>query len=167
MRRVTTQFLIFFSSIMLFGWIADGCTSSSTATIERIIVSPEREKSDTLIVYLSDTEAYEMNDARLSISPPDEFVPADVPPEAIYRVAPVYPEAARLRRVGGTVWVKAWVTSEGRVRRAVIQASDDDVFNKPALRCLMSWRFSPAIYNGKGIDVWVSVPLNFKRNLSN
>jgi outer membrane biosynthesis protein TonB len=48
----------------------------------------------------------------------------DQPPEAISVVDPKYPEAARLQKLEGTVWIKIWVDEGGRPGSISIMSSD-------------------------------------------
>jgi TonB family protein len=79
----------------------------------------------------------------------------------VYAVAPKYPEDAQLQGLGGTVWLKALVDSNGSVTKAVVLQSDYTIFNRPALRALMQWIFKPSILNGRRA-VWLKVPIRFK-----
>jgi protein TonB len=91
------------------------------------------------------------------------FVPpviANTDPEAIERVAPVYPDSARHAGIQGTVVVKALVSSEGHVLRADVQDSVP-ALDAAAIAAVKKWRFKPATVDGKPRAVWVTVPVNF------
>jgi protein TonB len=86
--------------------------------------------------------------------------PANTDPEAIERVAPVYPDSARHAGIQGTVVVKALVSSEGHVLRADVQESVP-ALDAAAIVAVKKWRFKPATVEGKPRAVWVTVPVNF------
>lgn len=98
--------------------------------------------------------------------PPPDFVPVEKMPNPIpgNNPPPVYPEIARRAGVEGTVWVKIWVDKDGNPKKAVIQKSDAELFNQPAIDAAMKWKFTPAIMNNGPVSVWVSIPFKFKLN---
>jgi protein TonB len=99
-------------------------------------------------------------------APPEEplrpFASVEKPPRVVTQVSPEYPEIARRAGVEGTVWVKIVIDKEGKVRKAEIERSDADVFNEPALNAARQWVFTPALMNSGPVEVWGSIPFNFK-----
>jgi TonB family protein len=75
-------------------------------------------------------------------------------------VPPVYPENARRTGKMGLVVMKALVDSTGRVIKAVVLQSDDEIFNLSALSSLMQWEFNPAIFQGRRAG-WIKIPMRF------
>jgi periplasmic protein TonB len=107
------------------------------------------------------------NDAQIQDDgPPPDFVPVEKTPQPIpgNNPPPVYPEIARRAGVEGTVWVKIWVDKEGNPKKAVVQKSDAELFNQPAIDAAMKWKFTPAIMNNGPVSVWVSIPFKFRLN---
>ena len=103
-------------------------------------------------------------DIRIQDDDPADFVPVEKQPNPIKQVAPEYPEIARRAGVEGTVWVKILVDKEGKSKKAVIQKSDAEIFNEPAIAAALQWVFTPAIMNNGPVAVWASVPFHFKLN---
>ncbi|MDI6733916.1 MAG: TonB family protein [Patescibacteria group bacterium] len=95
---------------------------------------------------------------------PPDFVPVEKQPVPVNRVMPEYPEIARRAGVEGTVWVKMLVGKDGKVRKAVVQKSDAEIFNEAAIKAALQWVFTPAMMNNGPVAVWASVPLRFKLN---
>ncbi len=93
---------------------------------------------------------------------PAEFVPVEKYPEPIKIVQPKYPEIAMRAGLEGSVFVKAWVTKEGKVKKALILKSDAEIFNQPALDAAYQFVFTPAIMNKGPVDVWTTIPFRFK-----
>lgn len=94
----------------------------------------------------------------------DEFVAVQEMPIIIKAVMPVYPEVATLTGREGTVWVKALVDKEGKVREArVAKSSGSNVgFDEAALAAAYSNVYKPAIQNGRPVAIWVTYPVEFK-----
>lgn len=82
-------------------------------------------------------------------------------PEVESRVAPVYPEVARLKGVEGVVFVQTLVGADGEVKDAFARSSVV-LLNDAALASVWQWRFKPARSEGKPIAVWVMVPMSFR-----
>ncbi|KAA0224304.1 energy transducer TonB [bacterium] len=94
--------------------------------------------------------------------PPPDFVPFEKEPVAIKKPSPTYPEIARKAGLEGTVWLKVWVDKEGKVRKAVVQKSDAEIFNQPAIDAATQWVFTPALQQNGPVAVWISIPFRFK-----
>ncbi len=73
-----------------------------------------------------------------------------------------YPEVARRAGLEGRVVVRVLVGKDGKPRKAVIEQSDNEIFNQAAIDAVMQSVFTPAIQNGEPIAVWVSIPIDFK-----
>jgi TonB family protein len=134
---------IIFIIISLFG-----CQSSN----QKISVHTERLPERKVIGIYGDT---------LSTSnPPPDFVPYNVRPQLIKRTEK---GDSINNQIPDNVFVKVWVTREGRVRQvAVLEGSQ--VHNISAtIEAIMKWQFSPAQINGQPVDVWVWIPSQFKK----
>ena len=83
-------------------------------------------------------------------------------PTAVKQVQPKYPDIALRAELEGTVYLKVWVTKEGKVKKAVILKSDAEVFNQAAQDAAMQWVFTPALQQKKPVDVWVAIPFRFR-----
>jgi periplasmic protein TonB len=95
---------------------------------------------------------------------PDEFVPFEDAPVQITQVQPKYPELAQRANIQGTVWVKALVDKEGKVRDVLI-AKDSGAnagFEEAAIDAAKQTVWKPAISNGQPIAVWVTYKVEFK-----
>ncbi|MBL0175954.1 MAG: TonB family protein [Ignavibacteria bacterium] len=98
----------------------------------------------------------------LSDGPPADFVAYEQEPTAVKQVQPKYPDIALRAELEGTVYLKVWVTKEGKVKKAVILKSDAEVFNQAAQDAAMQWVFTPALQQKKPVDVWVAIPFRFR-----
>ncbi len=96
---------------------------------------------------------------------PDIFIPGiEKYPVPIYNPVPKYPEIARRSGIEGTVYIKMWVTKEGKVKQAEIVKSTSNIFDQNAIDAAMLWKFTPAIMNNGPVSVWVTVPFKFRLN---
>jgi TonB family protein len=74
-----------------------------------------------------------------------------------------YPVEARRANLSGTVWLRALIGSDGDVLKAVVLQTDNDIFNKPALRFIMHCKYNPVILNGK-TAAWIKLPMRYRLN---
>lgn len=97
-------------------------------------------------------------------APPPDFVPFEKEPQVVRRVEPVFPEAAKLAGVEGSVFAKLWIDKEGRVKEVVILKSPFEAFNQAVKDAALQWVFTPAVMNSGAVAVWF--PVKFTFNLS-
>ena len=95
---------------------------------------------------------------------PDQFVAVQEMPAIIKENKPIYPEVALLTNREATVWVKALVDKEGKVREArIAKSSGSNVgFDEAALAAAYNNLYKPAIQNGRPVAIWVTYPVQFK-----
>ena len=75
----------------------------------------------------------------------------------------VYPESAAERSIQGRVVIKFVVTKDGNVANAEVVKSVDPALDAEALRVVSLIKgFTPGVFDGKKVDVWYTLPLNFK-----
>ncbi len=103
----------------------------------------------------------------LFVAPPDgdspkfdEYVYVEELPEAIAKVPPVYPPAARSSGVEGQVMVQALVGKDGLVKDTKVVKSIPEL-DAAAVESVRQWRFKPALSKGQPVAVWVAVPVKF------
>jgi len=94
--------------------------------------------------------------------PPPDFVPYEKEPKVIKSAKLSYPEIARKAGLEGKVWVKIWVGKDGKPKKAVIQKSASEIFDQAAVEAAMQMVFTPAMMQNGPVDVWVSIPFDFK-----
>jgi TonB family protein len=89
-----------------------------------------------------------------------EHVNVEELPEAITKVPPNYPDAARAAGAQGTVLVQALVLEDGTVGDwRVVQSVPG--LDEAAVAAVRQWRFKPALNKGVPVAVWVAVPVKF------
>jgi len=97
---------------------------------------------------------------------PDETLQFDASvqmPKVVKQVAPKYPDSARKRGATGIVLVRALVTKDGAVGRALVPKGKGVApdLDRAALDAIRQWTFEPAKKNGKPVDVYVVIPVKF------
>jgi TonB family protein len=95
---------------------------------------------------------------------PEEFVSVDELPVQVYIASPVYPDLAERAEIEGTVWVRALVDTEGRVRDAIIQrpSGSNAGFEEAAREAAFKCRYLPGKQNHRPVAVWVSYKVAFE-----
>jgi protein TonB len=84
-------------------------------------------------------------------------------PKLLRRVEPVYPEIARLARIGGVVVLEAETDAYGRVKNVRILRSVP-LLDQAALEAVRQWVYEPLVVNGRPRGVVFSVTVTFKLN---
>jgi len=95
---------------------------------------------------------------------PDEFIPVEVLPVQVVTVQPKYPELANRANIEGTVWVRALVDKEGKVRDVIIvkPSGANAGFEESAIDAAKQTVWKPAISNGQPVAVWITYKVEFK-----
>jgi protein TonB len=81
-------------------------------------------------------------------------------PEAIKKVAPVYPESARRAGIDGTVLVQALVGRDGKVKVTKIVESIPEL-DEAAEEAARQWEFKPIQSGGEPTPIWAVIPIKF------
>lgn len=78
-------------------------------------------------------------------------------------VQPDYPELARVARVDGQVILQAIVHKDGSVGEvSVIRVNRPNLgFEEKAIEAVKQWRYDPALQNGKPVEVYFTVVVDF------
>jgi protein TonB len=71
---------------------------------------------------------------------------------------------AELTNQTGSVWIRALIDTEGKVREAFVQkpSGSNAGFEDAALTAAYACRYRPAIQNGVPVPVWISYKVEFK-----
>ncbi len=93
---------------------------------------------------------------------PDAFTPVEKPPVPVVDPVPQYPEIPLRAGIEGTVWLRIWVTKEGKTKKAEVVKTDSELFNQAAIDAAMKWVFTPAVMNNGPVAVWVTIPFKFR-----
>jgi len=81
----------------------------------------------------------------------------------LVRIPPQYPMRAANRRIQGWVKIEFTITTEGKVKDAVvIDAKPSSIFNRSALKAIKRWKFKPLIIAGEAQEQRAVQTLEFK-----
>jgi protein TonB len=84
------------------------------------------------------------------------------PPRRVEGSPASYPEAARRRRLVGTVTVSMVVSETGEVLEPRVVESAGDVLDQAVLDAVDAWRFEPARKDGEPVAVRWSIRQTFR-----
>jgi len=85
-------------------------------------------------------------------------------PESLTKSKPVYPEEARLKRIGGNVIVNAIVCADGHVEDVAILSGvpwGEGLLEAEAQRTVKTWTYRPALKEGRPVAVYMTVAVDF------
>lgn len=89
-----------------------------------------------------------------------DYVFVEELPEALTRVPPHYPDAAREAGVQGTVMVQVLVSTKGTVLDTRVVKSIPGL-DEAATDAVKQWVFRPGMANGRPVACWMGVPVKF------
>lgn len=79
------------------------------------------------------------------------------------RSIPRYPESARRAGAQGTTLIKVLILATGKIGEIQIEESaSHPALDQAAVDAVRRWRFEPGKENGRPVDLWVLIPLEFK-----
>ncbi|HET9481681.1 MAG TPA: energy transducer TonB, partial [Candidatus Polarisedimenticolia bacterium] len=146
------------------------CTAAASLLMSASSVPPERLTDpavpETLFLLLERGRLHRLEETPdqgglpiyLTTQPGDVLVP----PKRTVFVQPVYPETSRLGRREGRVILELILREDGLIGEARLlrQKADDDVLAS-AFRAISRWRYEPALLNGRPIEVYLTVIVDF------
>lgn len=83
-------------------------------------------------------------------------------PEKISAPQPQYTEIARKARIQGVVIVQAIIDKDGNVTNVKVLKPLPMGLSEQAVEAIKKWKFSPATLNGKPVDVYYNLTVNFR-----
>ncbi len=79
------------------------------------------------------------------------------------RVAPVYPEDARMGRISGTVRLHVIIAKDGSIKQLEVM-SGHPMLQQAALDAVKQWRYQPTLLNGEPVEVDTMIDVIFSLN---
>lgn len=104
----------------------------------------------------------EPTSAPLKAEPSGQMAPPRLAPG---NSAPAYPPLARKRGQQGTVLVRCLINKDGQATETVLKESSGfRLLDEAALKAVKTWKFHPAMKNGKPAPDYLVVPVEFRLN---
>ena len=83
-----------------------------------------------------------------------------LPPKVLFQVLPEFPKSVK---AGGSLVLRALVSSSGNVDRVEIRSSSgNELLDRSAASAVSAWKFSPARRGAESIASWFEVPVRFE-----
>jgi protein TonB len=82
------------------------------------------------------------------------------------KVQPVYPELAKMKRIGGTVVLTGVISQEGKIQSLDIVSSPDPLLSNAALSAVQQWEYQPYLLNGAATEVQTTITVHFNLNFN-
>ena len=73
-----------------------------------------------------------------------------------------YPEEARKNGITGTVYVRALIGTDGKVKKTKVETSDNEILTNAAVKAIEATAFEPAMDKGINVQAWVTIPVKFQ-----
>lgn len=91
--------------------------------------------------------------------------PPSAEAQGLNNKAPLYPQLSRKKKEQGTVLLLILVKVDGTVGEIQLKTSSGfSRLDQAAKQAVTRWQFQPALKDGKAIDFWYELPLNFRLN---
>jgi TonB family protein len=81
----------------------------------------------------------------------------------IKKVAPVYPEDARMARISGTVRLHVIIDKDGRIKQLEV-VSGHPMLQQAALDAVRLWTYQPTLLNGEPVEIDTTIDVIFQLN---
>jgi protein TonB len=81
----------------------------------------------------------------------------------VKRVAPVYPEDARMARISGTVRLHVIIARDGTIKQLEVM-SGHPMLQQAALDAVSQWQYQKTLLNGEPVEVDTTIDVIFALN---
>lgn len=79
------------------------------------------------------------------------------------RVQPEYPKRSLRMGHEGVVWLHVLISEDGQRQEIKLhQPSQYALLNQAAIKAVKKWTFDPNVVNGRAVQSWVEIPIEFK-----
>ncbi len=122
----------------------------------------------TVALHVQDAAVLDGSQEAVFTPPPDAvLVPRTVNISAAvaagmieHKVAPEYPDAAKIARISGTVVIQAVIGKDGHLQNLKV-VSGPDVLQPAAIDAVRQWRYRPYLLNGEPVAVTTTINVIF------
>jgi TonB family protein len=84
----------------------------------------------------------------------------DEAPKILSTIHVIYPPEAREHGLHGKVMIKVLISKTGSIKETVIEESIPGL-DEAAIEAIRKLKFKPGKYEGKPVEVWIRIPVNF------
>lgn len=120
------------------------------------------ERSREVTIQLPAESSSTSSQATATVSSPLASGAPDVLPSEIHNPFPAYPPELLARRIQATVVLRLKIAADGTLAAAAVhRTSGYEAMDRAALSGVKSWRFKPAMKNGKSVETIVRKPFTF------
>ena len=131
-------------------------------SIRREAIEPQPRIADSS-VDLPREVASQPSQASAAVSSPAASGAPDAMPSEIQNPFPAYPPELLARRIQATVVLLLKIAADGTVAEAAVhRTSGYEAMDQAALAVVKSWKFRPAMKNGKSVETVVRKPFSFE-----
>jgi TonB family protein len=88
--------------------------------------------------------------------------PGVVPPHIVSKKEPKYDGESRKERVQGTVLIWVIIDTRGMPSEVLVARSLNRKLDEAAIKAVRQWRFAPGTLNGKPVEVFATIEVNFR-----
>jgi periplasmic protein TonB len=81
--------------------------------------------------------------------------------QLVIRVEPIYPTAAKNRKIEGNVRMLVILATDGSVKSVEV-LSGNSLLTESARNAVLQWKFRPTLFNGKPVEVQTFVDVLFR-----
>ncbi len=91
-----------------------------------------------------------------------ELGPGVTPPKSVKKTFAKYPEAAKARKIQGTIVMRALVSETGNIIDIKVVSSPNKLLEDAAVKTVRGWVYEPARKEGVPVKVWIPVSMAFQ-----
>jgi protein TonB len=133
------------------------------ADSEKTIESQDKLSWQTDPILAKGNEKIEIDETGTELDPlPNVVQLFEKEPMVVETAVPEYPDIARRVGMEGNVIVQVLLDKEGKVKKVLPLKTSEEIFTDAALDAAKKWVFTPALMNGKPVQVWVAIPFRFR-----
>ena len=144
--------------------LRDAPAPQSPATAAEEVRAPIRVSDDVGQAAMAPTHETHTNPTLIDTADNIPAPPAirAASPDYAYNPQPDYPMLLRDQGIGGVVWLRVWVGTDGRPADIKLaKGSGYRLLDDSALRAVKQWRFVPAKKGTQALASWVEFPIRF------
>ena len=133
------------------------------ADSEKTIESQDKLSWQTDPILTKGNEKIEIDETGTELDPlPNAVQLFEKEPMVVETAVPEYPEIAQRVGMEGNVIFQVLLDKEGKVKKVLPLKTSEEIFTDAALDAAKKWVFTPALMNGKPVQVWVAIPFRFR-----